>query len=210
MRVLAAALVLPLAAGAQSKRSADLSTGRLLVAPRKGPDPSFAKTVILLVKMDQDGAMGLIINHRTSVPISKALEQVKAANHRSDPIYVGGPVDLSSVFGLLRATGKPDDARHVLSDIYLVSTRDLLERTLAGSVGPDKFHAYAGYCGWGPGQLEHEMDLGGWYIFGADSAWVFDADPGSLWDRLIVRTEQNFARLDLRSPTDLWARAAGQ
>jgi putative transcriptional regulator len=188
-------LCLPPVLDAQSKRVNDLAAGRLLVAPRECPDPSFAKTVILLVTFDRDGAMGLIINHRTTVPISRALEKLSAASHRSDPMYVGGPVDLSSVFGLFRSTGKPDEAHHVLGDVYLISTRALLEKTLAGTLGPDQFHAYAGYCGWGAGQLQSEMERGGWYIFGGDSSWVFDSAPGSVWDRLIVRTEQNIARI---------------
>jgi putative transcriptional regulator len=192
---IAAALCLPMVLEAQSKRTNDLAVGRLLVAPRECPDPSFAKTVILLVNLDRDGAMGLIINHRTSVPISHALEKLSAASHRSDPMFVGGPVDLSSVFGLLRVSSKPDEARRVLGDVYLITSRSLLEKTLAGSLGPDQFHAYAGYCGWGAGQLQSEMERGGWYIFGGDPSWVFDSDPESVWSRLIARTEQNIARL---------------
>ncbi len=196
---MAVVLCLPLSLGAQSRRADDLGVGKLLVAPRDCPDPTFANAVILLVNFDPDGAVGIIINHRTKVPISRALEQLKAANHRSDPMYMGGPVDLSAILALLRSSTKPDDARRVLGDVYLVSTQPLLEKTLAGSAGPDQFHAYAGYCGWAAGQLQSEMAKGVWYIFNGAANWVFDSDPASVWSRLIARTEENIV---LRRPAD--------
>lgn len=190
MGLVSAVLWLPAAADGQSKRVSDLGVGKLLVAPRESPDPTFSKAVILLVNFDEDGVVGLVVNHRTKVPISEALNQIKGAGQHSEPIYVGGPVDLSTVLGLLRTTAKPQDAHRVFSDVYLVSTKSLLENTLSGRTGPDRFHAYAGYCGWGPGQLQREMNLGVWYIFEGDTNSVFDSDPGSVWPRLIARTQQ--------------------
>lgn len=194
LSVLAAALCLPLAVAAQSTRVEDLGIGKLLVAPRDCPDPHFAKTVVLLVQLDGDGSVGLMINHRTTVPISRALDQLKAANRRTDPIYLGGPVDESTVLALLRARSRPGDAQRVVGDIYLVSTRPLLEKTLTAGTGPGEFHAYVGYCGWGAGQLENEMNLGAWYIFNGDARLVFDTDPDSVWSRLIARIEQKVVR----------------
>ena len=194
LSIVAAVLCLPLVVAAQSRRVEDLSVGKLLVAPRDAPDPHFAKTVVLLVQLDEHGTLGLMINHPTKVPISRALDQLKAANNRSDPIYVGGPVDVSTVLALLRARSQPDDARRVVGDVYLVSTRPLLEKTLAAGTGPGEFHAYVGYCGWGAGQLEKEMNLGVWYIFDGDAKLVFDSDPDSVWSRLIARMEQKVER----------------
>jgi putative transcriptional regulator len=165
-----------------------------LVAPRDAPDPHFAKTVVLLVRLESDGTLGLMINHPTKVPVSRALDQLKAADNRSDPIYLGGPVDVSTVLALLRARSQPDDARRIVGDVYLVSTRPLLEKTLAAGTGPGEFHAYLGYCGWGAGQLEKEMTLGAWYIFDGDARLVFDSDPDSLWSRLVARMEQKVER----------------
>jgi len=194
MSVTAAVLCLPLIVAAQSKRAEDLRVGKLLVAARDFPDPTFARSVVLLVQFDEDGTVGLIINHRTKIPISRALEQLKAANNRTDPIYLGGPVNLAAVMALLRASSKPDEARRVLGDVYLVSTRPLLEKTLAGATGPGEFHAFVGYCGWAAGQLEGEMNTGVWYLFDADAKMVFDSDPDSLWSRLVARTQQIFVR----------------
>jgi len=142
-----------------------------------------------------------MINHPAKVPISRALGQLKAAKNRSDPIYLGGPVEASMVLALLRARNQPDDARRVVGDVYMISTRPLLEKTLAAGTGPSEFHACVGYCGWGAGQLEKEMKLGVWYIFDGDAKLVFDSDPDSVWSRLIARIELKVER---------WRPPAGQ
>ena len=99
------------------------------------------------------------------------------------------------ILALLKSSSPPDEAKHVFGDVYLVSTKTALEKTLASSVGPNAFHVYVGYAGWGPGQLEREVDLGGWHIFAADAANVFHADPDSVWKRMIQRTETQIARM---------------
>src|SRR5262249_50112533 len=189
-------LVGVLAAPAQSTRAQDLGIGKLLVAPRDAPDPVFAQTVILLVQYDKEGVVGLTINRRTGMPISRVLKDLKAAKERSDPVYAGGPVQRNGILGLLRARSKPDDeATRVFGDIYLVSAKPLLEKALARGAGPNDFHLYLGYCGWGEGQLENEIKLGAWYIFTASPNLVFDSDSASVWTRLIALTEQQVAIL---------------
>jgi putative transcriptional regulator len=190
----AAVLCLPGILASQSQRVTDLGVGKLLVAPRNAPDPSFAESVVLLAQFDKNGALGLMINRRTRVPLSRVLEQFKAANNRSDPVYLGGPVELEVVMALLRSSTAPDKAPPVMPGIYLVSTRPVLEKALTAGTAPGAFHVYLGYCGWGSGQLENEIKLGGWYIFSGDADLIFDSDPSSLWSRLIDRTEQRFAR----------------
>jgi len=197
LSIIAAVLCLPLSVVAQSMRASDLGVGKMLVAPRECPDANFARAVILLVQVDENGAVGLMINHRTTVPISRALDQLKSALNHKDPVYLGGPVDASTVLALLRARTKPDEAQLVVGDIYLVGTRTLLERTLAAGTGPSEFRTYVGYCGWGPGQLETEMKLGAWFIFDGTTRLVFHSDPDSLWSRLIARTEQKVAQTRL-------------
>lgn len=176
-------------------QSEDLGVGKILVASRDLGDPNFAKTVILLVRYDEDkGGVGLVINKRTDVPISKVFEDLKEARGRNDPVYVGGPVELNTVMALLKTASKPEGATRVFGDVYLISDKDLLTHTLASSAEAAVFHTYVGYAGWGAGQLEHEVDLGAWHIMPGDSATVFHADPDSVWPRLIRRTETQIAR----------------
>src|SRR5262249_18839298 len=151
-RLLAAFFALALSAAVAQNNK--LAAGRFLVASRDLGDPNFAQTVILLMRYDEEhGAMGIVINRRSDVPISRLLEDMKEAKNRTDMVYLGGPVELASVLALVRSASKPDEGEKVFGDVYLISTKDLLQKTLAKKVTADQFHIYVGYAGWGPGQL---------------------------------------------------------
>jgi len=197
--VLCCNLVLP----AQSTRVQGLGIGKVLVSSQDARDPVFAETVILLVRYDHDGTMGLAINRRTSVPISRVLQSLKGTKGRSDPVYMGGPVEVQNVLSLLKANTMPEGAAHVFGKIYLVSSKLLLEKTLVGQADPSEFRVYLGYCGWGPGQLENEVGQGVWHIIAADADLVFDSEPHTLWSRLIAHVGLRIARG--RFPTIMWA-----
>src|SRR5579864_4903059 len=111
-RLVAAFLVVALA---QAFGQADkLAPGTFLVASRELGDPNFARSVVLLVHYDdENGAMGLIINRQTDVPLSKVFAELKEAKGRADPIYVGGPVETGTVLALLKSAIKPKDAERV-------------------------------------------------------------------------------------------------
>ena len=174
-----------------------LAPGTFLVASRELGDPNFAHSVVLLVHYDdENGAVGLIINRKTDVPLSRVFAELEEAKGREDTIYVGGPVETGSVLALLKSDRKPKDAEPVFGDIYLVSSKKLLARILADGVEPSQFHAYLGYAGWGREQLEHEVELGAWHVLPADSGNIFHPAPDSVWERLIRRTEVRIALLD--------------
>jgi putative transcriptional regulator len=186
--VLCSALVVP----AQSTR--ELGIGKLLVASRDAREPTFAETVILVVRYTHDGTVGLMLNRRTEVPVSRALDPLKGASGRSDPVFAGGPVELANVLALLRANVMPEGAEHVTGKVYLVPTGALLEKTLAKRPDPVDFRVYLGYCGWAPGQLENETSHGFWRVLSGSADIVFDSEPETLWSRLIERAEQRIAR----------------
>jgi putative transcriptional regulator len=102
-------------------------------------------------------------------------------------------VELNSVLALLKSANKPERSEKVFGDVYLIGNKDLLTKTLASSAEAAVFHTYIGYAGWGAGQLEHEVELGAWHIMPADAGTVFHADPDSVWERLIRRTETQIA-----------------
>jgi putative transcriptional regulator len=178
---------------AQSKRPEDLATGKVLVIRRDAPDPHFSESVILLVQHDEKGAVGLMLNRRTTMPISSALRELPTAVGHSDPVFVGGPVQLETVFALARAPRKPEGAAEVAGDIYLLAARPALEKALRGPSSPSALRVYLGYCGWGPRQLENEVSHGGWYIFDRREDVTFDTDPTTLWSRLIAKAEAQMA-----------------
>ncbi len=163
------------------------------MASRDLADPNFAEAVVLLVHYDAEGVVGLILNRRTDVPLSRVLEGLNAAKGRSDRVYLGGPVQGSVVFALLQSLAKLEGDEHIFGGVYLIFKKTLLEQTISARPDPGVFHVYLGYAGWTNDQLRKEVELGAWFIFQADAGTVFDPDPDSLWSRMIRKTEQKFA-----------------
>jgi len=179
----------------QFKNPKELGVGKVLVASRGLGDPQFVRTVILLVHYDADGVVGLVLNRRTAVPLSQVLD-LKAAKDRSDPVYVGGPVQPAAVFALFQSPAKVEGAENTFGNVYLISAKGLFEKTLSARPDPGVFHVYLGYAGWTQAQLRAEVQLGAWFVFPADAAAVFNSDPGSLWLQMIQQTELKFAKTE--------------
>jgi putative transcriptional regulator len=162
------------------------SIGAVLVANQKLADPNFAQSVILIVQFDKDGGtVGLIINRQTEIPVSRIFPKVKQAT--KDPVYLGGPLEVTSGQALLRLPEKTTQATHVAGDIYVTGSKDLIEKSVASQADPSKFRLYLGYAGWAPGQLEAEIRLGAWSFVSGGPDLIFDREPDSLWSRLIHR-----------------------
>jgi len=191
----------------QSKNANYLAAGKLLVASRDLADPNFAQTVVLLVHYDAQGVLGLVLNHRTDVPLSQVLEDLKGAKDRSDPVYVGGPVELPAVFALLKSPTKVEGAERVFGGVYLISAKPVFEQTISSRPDAGVFRVYLGYAGWTKDQLQKEVELGAWFIFPADASTVFNSDPDSLWPQMIRKTELKIAQAE-PAHRDLLAHAA--
>jgi len=179
----------------QIKNARHLGLGKVLVASRDLGDPHFAKTVILLIQYDARGVVGLILNRRTDVALSKVLVDVKGAKGRTDTVYLGGPMEPEGVFALFESPGKVDGAEHIFGATYLIRAKDLFEQTILTRPDPGVFHVYMGYAGWTEEQLRKEVELGAWYIFPADAGTIFNTDPESLWPQMIGKTELRMAGL---------------
>lgn len=174
---------------AQSRRPEDLRVGKLLVVPRHSPDPNFAETVVLLVHYAEDGTVGLAINRQTTLAVSRALPDLKGSSNYTAPLFAGGPVQMEAVQALLQSRAGPHEETHVFGNIYLVSKKVDLEKVLAAKKDSTELRIFLGYCGWSRGQLENEVNQGGWYIFDGSDGIVFDSRPSTLWSRMIARTE---------------------
>ncbi len=156
---------------------------------RDTPDPIFAHSVIVLANYDKGGALGLMIHYRSNLTIRGVLAGIKGAEKRTDEIFVGGPVELAGVLGLLRSDNPPGGATHVAGHLYFMSSKQNIEMALSEGSNVTALRIYMGYVGWGPGQLAREVRLGGWYIFNYDESLVFDDHPETLWKRLIEKAE---------------------
>jgi putative AlgH/UPF0301 family transcriptional regulator len=179
----------------QFKNPQDLGVGKLLVASRGLGDPDFAETVVLLVHYDEKGVVGLILNRRTDLPLSRVLD-LEAAKGRSDPVYAGGPVGPSAVLALLKSSKKLEKAENIFGGVYLISDKALFEQTISARPDPGVFHVYLGYAGWTQDQLRAETKLGAWFVFPADATTVFNSDPDSLWLQMIRKTEFQLAKTE--------------
>jgi putative AlgH/UPF0301 family transcriptional regulator len=176
----------------QSRDVRNLGAGKVLVASRNLGDPNFAETVVLLVHYNAKGVVGLILNRRTDLPLSRVFEG-QAAKDRSDPVYLGGPVETSAALALLQSPRPVEGAERIFGGVYLISTKTLLERTISARPDPGVFHVYLGYAGWATEQLRMEVGLGSWFIFQAHARVVFDSNPDSLWSEMIRKTELELA-----------------
>jgi putative transcriptional regulator len=167
----------------------DLAAGKLLVAARGLPDPNFAETVVLLADFSQEAAMGLIVNRQTEVTLARLMPGLQNAKSRAAFAFLGGPVAVPGVLALLRSPTARGDTRHIVGDVYLVNTREVLDEMLSSGAAQNQLRVYVGYAGWGPGQLDGETASGSWHVLEGNADVVFDPDPDTMWQRLIRRTE---------------------
>lgn len=165
-----------------------ISAGKFLVASRQLDDPVFGKSVILLISYDASGAMGLIVNRPSKLPLAELFPKVRGLRRRSDLIYIGGPVQMDRLFLLLvPPSPKVPHGRavRIFGDVYLSADMDTFRKMAAS--GKARFRMYAGYAGWAAGQLESEISRGNWYLATADAATIFSEPPESIWPDLIQR-----------------------
>lgn len=169
-----------------------LAAGDVLVANEKLADPNFAQSVILVVQHDsENGTVGLIVNRRTDIPLSKIFPKIEHAS--GDPVYMGGPVEMMAVLALLRSTQKTDQATAVVGDIYVTGAKELIEKLIASRAEASKFRIYLGYAGWAAGQLEGEVRADAWAVLRRRAGVVFDDNPDSLWQRLTRESQMRMA-----------------
>jgi putative transcriptional regulator len=149
-------------------------TGRLLLATPKLEDPSFRRSVVLMLNHDEDGAMGVVVNRPLEVEVPGVLFQ-------------GGPVSLDSALGLVAVPGDDDEplgVRRIIGSLGLVDLDTPPEVVVAELSG---LRIFAGYAGWGEGQLEDEIAEGAWYVVDGEARDAFTDAPEQLWRTVLRR-----------------------
>jgi len=167
------------------------ATGRFLVATEQIRGSIFHQSVVFIVSYNESGALGLIVNRPSTLGLH---EVVQGAADDAGTLYVGGPVEGSSVMVLLRADSPPERAMRVAGDIFMtVDPKMLVELTAKVGAGA-AFRVYAGYAGWGAGQLEREIALGDWIVAEVPTGSIFDEAPDDLWKKLHLRHHRLITR----------------
>lgn len=169
---------------------APLSAGALLVANPKLPDPNFDRTVVLVLAYGPDGSVGVILNRPGTLNVADALPHWRSTLGGDDVVFQGGPVNPQAVIGLaVRPPGvtgaMPEGVMaEVLPDVGIIDLEHTTDRTVEVLAGRRLF---AGYAGWSPGQLESEVDAGGWFVVASEPGDVRTDRPGTLWRDVLRR-----------------------
>jgi putative transcriptional regulator len=173
-------------------------TGQLLVAMPQMRDPRFARSVIYMCAHNADGAMGLVVNRRVgSITFDDLLQQLGLGpNRRNDEIRIhfGGPVEQGRGFVLHSSDYQQSGTMRVDDGVALTATLDILKEMAAGG-GPRRSLLALGYAGWGPGQLDAEIQANGWLQVPADEELVFDDNIDNKWERAIGKIGVDFSML---------------
>jgi putative transcriptional regulator len=173
-------------------------TGQLLVAMPQMRDPRFTRSVIYMCAHNAEGAMGLVVNRRVdTISFSDLLTQLGiTSSRRKDDIRVhfGGPVEQGRGFVLHSTDYTQVGTLRVDESVALTATLDILKEIAAGG-GPRCSLLALGYAGWGPGQLDAEIQANGWLSVPADEGLVFDADLDNKWERAIGKIGIDFSKL---------------
>ena len=167
--------------------------GMFLVAGPRLPDPRFARTVVLLLKYDETGALGLVINRPSQLSLRDVLV-TPLPGSGEHVVHSGGPVEHQRLLALLRSPDAVDDAQHLFGDVYASASFDTLRRMLERDGHVQDVRAYLGYAGWSPGQLDAELARGDWIVTPADAESIFDAPPDEVWDDLMRRNAGRWVR----------------
>jgi len=159
--------------------------GQFLIAAPSMGDPRFEKTVILIVEHDEAGALGIVLNRPTGEETLKNLleavgeKSVEATG--SVRIFAGGPVQPEVGFVVHSPDYRRPETIAINDRLALTSSVKIL-RDIASKSGPVKTLVAFGYAGWGPNQLEKEIEAGAWATAESDPVLVFDSDRDTLWD----------------------------
>jgi putative transcriptional regulator len=170
-----------------------LIRGQFLVAGKQMRDPNFYRSVVLMVEYGESGSMGLVVNRPSNVSVARALSEHFDLPESDQLVYVGGPVEPAALFVLHSAGEFETEESDVVPGIYVGSSPDVFERVIEQVVGGSddlEFRVFAGCAGWGPGQLEGELEHGDWHILPAVAPEILSGDPYTLWDELVERIHE--------------------
>ena len=177
--------------------------GRLLIATPPLEDPNFDRTVIYVLEHHDEGALGVVLNRPSPEELGDPL--AGWADLQSDPslIFVGGPVEPDALIALARVRAPLDeDEEHLAPLGGDLASADLAADPASVLTSISALRVFRGYSGWGPGQLEGEIEAGAWLVLDPDPNDLFTPEPDELWRDVLRRQPGRLAWL-ADAPDDL-------
>ena len=165
--------------------------GKLLVSSPALVDPNFRKTVVLIAHHDDDGAMGLVLSRPSDVPAEEAIPALDGIPGATDPVFVGGPVQPDAFMALAEFEDVDEAAAPIFGSIGFMPAESEPEELAVRRV-----RVFAGYAGWGAGQLEAELAEPSWIVVDAQADDAFADDPDELWRAVVARKGRAFSLLE--------------
>ena len=175
----------------------DSTRGQLLIAGPGLLDTNFFRTVVLVIEHSEEGALGLILNRPSETTVAEAASELDALLELDDLLYIGGPVQPSALIVLAQFEDADDAALIAFEDIGVLANGGSSEEP----VGLRRGRAFVGHAGWGPGQLDGELERGDWILEPAGREDAFTAAPVDLWGDVLTRKGGSYA-LVARMPLD--------
>lgn len=166
----------------------DSLAGRLLISSPSLVDPNFRRTVVLMTHHDEEGAVGLVLSRPSKLRIADALPDADELPYSDEVVFVGGPVQPEAVVVLIDLEAPHEEITSIVGNVAYLPP-DLTGDDLAIR----RARVFAGYSGWGPGQLEDELEEPAWIVADAEPDDVFATDPDELWRTVVGRKGGKFA-----------------
>jgi putative transcriptional regulator len=183
--------------------------GKLLLATPPLADPNFDRTVVLMLEHGDEGALGLVLNRPTAEDIDELLPAWRPLVTGDPVLFDGGPVEHAAVIGLAWVRPDPydlDDRSDEFDEEVVeegLGTVDLSGDPFGLTDRVEQLRLFRGYAGWGPGQLEDELEANAWIVLDADRGDPFTGAPQSLWRDVLRRQGGPLARMGDRIPDDV-------
>jgi putative transcriptional regulator len=174
----------------------DSLQGHLLVSSPALVDPNFRRTVVIVAHHDEDGAMGLVLSRPSDAVVAETVPALASLVPAEDVVYIGGPVQPEAFMVLAEFDDVGEAAAPVVGDVgFIPAEADPEELSIR------RLRVFAGYAGWGAGQLEAELDEPSWIVVPAEPQDAFATDPDELW-RTVVRRKGGKYSLIASMPFD--------
>lgn len=164
----------------------EIRDGSLLVASARLEDPNFSRTVVLVLRHDDNGTVGVVINRPTNLAPATHFPEVAAGlGAYSGRLFRGGPVSPARLLFLVRGLAAATvNGPEVVEKVFLSADPESLGEITRLANGTDELRLYAGHVEWQPNQIRQEIAAGAWTVTVGDADTVFSAEPGTLWETL--------------------------